>query len=244
MYKISRFLRRIPGSRPEHFPSYWRNEYGGAWAAVAALVEGLLGYAQNHRAPTESPIENAPAGEYDGVDEFWFESAEAAHAFFPGELFLSRLAALEAKLFDREKSAVTAGQVHRLWERPAARKPDAVKVIIQPVRKASLTHEEFVHHWIYVHSPLSLQGPNMRQNVQRVEFCPSDGKSYCGLKLAACEGTGAIWFDSAAGLRAEFESEYYRTTLAPDEKRFTDSARSRAMMTQEHMAWPLDGLLP
>jgi hypothetical protein len=54
-----------------------------------------------------------------------------------------------------------------------------------------------------------------------------------GLSLAPFDGIGTILFASQESMAAEFAGSHYREVMAPDEPRFTDPARSRAMMVRE-----------
>ena len=53
------------------------------------------------------------------------------------------------------------------------------------------------------------------------------------LERGPYDGVGAITFASLDALNAEFGSDYYRSTLALDELRFTNPAASAALLTRE-----------
>jgi hypothetical protein len=237
MYKVYRFLNRLPAVSPDQFTSCWRNGYADAIVKAASGFPGLLKYAQNVSIPAGSPIENAPTVDIDGIDEFWFKDASAAELFFLSDIYLKTLLPFEETFIDRQVSTTTCGSLHVMWHRQANKKENPIKVIIQAARKASLTHEEFRHYWLEVHSPLSMKSPEAHDHVQRVEFCPSDMLLLGRFNPNSCDGVGALWFDSIDHLKAEFSSDYYRDTLAPDEKKFTNPDRSRGSLVEERIAW-------
>lgn len=230
MHKIYRFLVRTPGCSPEAFAAGWRGGLGAALVAAAPAIPGLARYAQNDLLPVDSPLETARAQALDGIEEFWFEDRASAEAFLASVHDRPETLPFESAILG-PASTLHAGPLHIMWQRPPEPQGDALKVIYQSVRKATLTPLEFQKHWLEVHSPLTLQGPTMRQHVQRVEFCPA------GAPGGPCDGVGAIWFDTLRHLQAEFGSEYYREVLAPDEARFTDPARSRGFMVRERCLW-------
>ena len=241
MIKISRLFKRLPELTAADFSARWQSGYGEALQALAVQSTGVVRYAQSHAVAHESPIANAPDSAFDGVDELWCDSIDSAAALFDSERYREELAPAERDFVDRASSAVVVGKVLLMWDRPKQARADAVKLLILPARKPGLTVTEFRHHWIHVHSPLSLQGPGMRERVQRIEFCPGLRLGIAGLSAADAEGTGSIWFDSMQQLHEEFSSPYYRDTLQPDEKRFSDGQRSRGSMTHERRVWQRSG---
>ena len=241
MIKISRFFKRLPVLTAADFSARWQSGYGEALQALAAQSDGVIRYAQSHVVAQESPIANAPESAFDGVDELWCDSIDSGAALFDSERYREELAAAEQAFVDPAASMVVVGKVLVMWDRPSQARADAVKLVILPARKTGLTVAEFRHHWIHVHSPLSLQGPGMRERVQRIEFCPGLSLGLAGLSAADAEGTGSIWFDNMQHLRQEFGSAYYRDTLQPDEKRFSDSQRSRGSMLHERLLWQRSG---
>ena len=67
MVKAIYLIRRKPGMSVEDFHRYWREVHG----AIAARIPGLRRYVQCHA------IEDAPAADYDGAAEAWFDDLAA-----------------------------------------------------------------------------------------------------------------------------------------------------------------------
>jgi hypothetical protein len=235
MYKVLRFLNRLPAVSPDQFTSCWRKNYADAVVKAASGFSGLLKYAQDVCIPADSPIENAPPVAIDGIDEFWFKDAGAAELFFLSDTYLKTILPVENTFIDRQISTITCGSLHVKWHRQANRKENPVKVIIQVAKKASLTQEEFRHHWLEVHTALALNGPTTRKHIQRGEYCPGDMLPLGGFNPNSCDGVGAVSFDSIDDLQAEFSADYYRDTLAVDEKRFTNPDLSRVSLVNEQV---------
>ncbi len=80
---------------------------------------------------------------------------------------------------------------------------------------------------------LALGGPHTKDRLLRLEDTPAPASATSRLERGPYDGVGAITFASLDALNAEFGSDYYRSTLAPDELRFTNPAASAALLTRE-----------
>lgn len=226
MYKVSRFLRKLPSDKPEAFSEHWINVYGTAFKKLAASNPGLIRYAQNYRKiDADSPFGNAVTNELDVIDELWFENKSAADALFSSKEYQETVLPIQEKYIDAKRSEVVTGDVHIVWSGSAAPKEDKVKIVFQSFRRPDLTFEEYRHHWLNNHAALTREMPDADKISQRSEFLPTERCDYSGLQAADCDGSGAVWFVSLKELQASFETPYYHEVLAPDEKRFSDGSR-------------------
>jgi uncharacterized protein (TIGR02118 family) len=94
------------------------------------------------------------------------------------------------------------------------RKPNAIKRLGMVRRKQSMTHEQFVDHWLNVHAELCKKLPGMRRysvNLLAPESVP----------VLGYDGFSELWFDSAEALQAALSSPEGKTLLA-DLPNFTE----------------------
>jgi hypothetical protein len=209
--------------------------FGDAWRAAAqrhasAGAAAPVRHVHNRALGGDMPIENAPAADFDGVDELWFADAAALTGWLASEAAGDRWLRDAGELLAEPPRAI-AGEPQVIWQQGGLA-PDPIKIITLPVRRAGLSQAAFSDHWIKTHSALALQGPRTRERLRRLEVCPSGVPLPASLLAAAFDGAGAIEFGRRADLAAEFESDHYRTVLAPDEPRFTDPQRSSAIMVE------------
>jgi uncharacterized protein (TIGR02118 family) len=96
-------------------------------------------------------------------------------------------------------------------------------------RRADLSHEQFVAHWVNVHAPLAKRLPGLRRysvNVVDREHYP-----YFGY-----DGFSELWFDSQADFQAALKSPEGVTLLA-DLKNYVE--RVDPVFVEEHqIVWP------
>lgn len=225
-YKVALFLTRDPALPASEFTTRWLG------AGAPAIGEGLLAHTHNAPAMAETPIENAPPAPFDGVDEYLFTSAAQAQVFLASPAFRDgwlapRLPYLAGPL------AALSGTAWTVWNREGPQASDSVKILTLPVRRTGMAMDEFADYWINRHFPLAISGPGTAERLRQAVTCPADGLALPQLQSAPFDGIGTIVFDSIEALQAEFSSDHYRESLAPDEPRFTDPADSRAMMVRE-----------
>ena len=96
-------------------------------------------------------------------------------------------------------------------------------------RRADLTHEQFVDHWVNVHAELAKRLPNVR----RYSINVIDRSRYPALGY---DGFSELWFDSQADCEAAFKSPEGVRLLA-DLKNYVESVD--AVFIEEHqIIWP------
>lgn len=96
-------------------------------------------------------------------------------------------------------------------------------------KKQSLTHEQFVHHWLNVHAELCRQLPGMRR--YSINFI--DREKSTNLKY---DGFSELWFDSEEALAAAIASPAGQTLMA-DLPNFTEKIEP-ALVTEHQILWP------
>lgn len=225
-YKVVLLLKRRPDLTPEAFADAWLE------LAVKDPVNapGLDRQVFDRPVVGQAPIANAPAAPYDAAEEYWFETKALAADWFLSRAFADHWLPPRLKLLDSRPDAV-GGAPQVIWERSAAADPKgAVKVIVLPVALRKLTVQQFVQHWTGPHAELALAGPDTKERLLRIEDTPA-ATTPTPFGETRYDGVGAITFESAEALAAEFSSDYYREHLAPDEPRFTDPVFSGALLT-------------
>jgi uncharacterized protein (TIGR02118 family) len=74
-----------------------------------------------------------------------------------------------------------------------------IKSVSLLVRKAGMTHEQFMKHWVEIHAPLALEVPGLRRYVQshiledrkRPDVAPLD---------VEIDGIAELWYDDRESL--------------------------------------------
>lgn len=106
--KLIVLVKRNPAVVPERFHRTWREEVGGAMAALAAEPHAPTRYEQDHTRAGGYRRGREPA--FDGTASLWFPDQDAAGAFFTSPGFAT-VAAAERDLMD------PAG-IQALWVEP------------------------------------------------------------------------------------------------------------------------------
>jgi hypothetical protein len=228
MYKAMQLLKRGPEISPAYFKAAW------TFALEAPRPAGLIRHVHNSPLGANSPIQNATTAEFDGADELWFEDEKAAVGYFESSFHRDEWLASRRQLLDRPDPEVIAGPSRTIIEEASTdRLLAGVKLVILARRRADFTRQQFHDYWVGTHIPLAMNGSHTRERLLRLELCLPTNEPMRGVKLAPFDGASAMIFESAAALQAEFEGDYYRTVLAVDEPRFSDSANSRALLVEE-----------
>jgi uncharacterized protein (TIGR02118 family) len=96
-------------------------------------------------------------------------------------------------------------------------------------RKATLSHEQFVHHWLNTHAALCVKLPGMRR------YCINliERQKYPKLDY---DGFSELWFDSEEALNAALKSPAGVTLLA-DLPNFTDEIYP-VVVSEHPKLWP------
>ena len=106
--KLIVLVKRNPAVEPDRFHQAWRDEVGGAMAALAAEPNAPTRYEQDHTRAGGYRNGREPA--FDGTASLWFRDQDAAGAFFASPGFAT-VAATERDLMD------PAG-IQALWVEP------------------------------------------------------------------------------------------------------------------------------
>lgn len=80
-------------------------------------------------------------------------------------------------------------------------------------RKAGLSHEAFLSHWMGPHADIARQLPHLRGLRFGVveQWCPVE---------AAWDGVGELWFDNVSDVESAFSSEPCKSRLMKDREAF------------------------
>ena len=206
-----------------------------AWAQLErehpASSAGMLRYAFDAPLAGASPIANAPTAPFDAAVETWWDRKNSAADWVNSREFEAWVNLRLELLAGRPTGIGGIPQV--IWQSDQTIPASAVKVLILPVAARRLRFQEFAEHWTGEHSRLALGGPHTKERLLRLEDTPAPASATSRLVRGLYDGVGAITFASLDALSAEFGSEYYRSTLAPDELRFTNPAASAALLTRE-----------
>jgi len=226
-YKLVILLKSRDGTTPAEFTD--------AWAQLdrtdPASSAGLLRYAFDAPIVSASPIENAPRAPFDAAVETWWDRKNSAADWVVSPAFEQWLNQRLELLAGRPTGVGGIPQV--IWESDEPTPASAVKILILPVAARRLRFAEFADHWTGAHARLALGGPHTKERLLLLEDMPAPAPTTSRLERGRYDGVGAITFASLDALSAEFGSDYYRSTLAPDELRFTNPAESAALLTHE-----------
>ena len=98
MIKLIICATRKAGLSFEEFDTYWRDRHGPLVKSVHEFARHVRKYVQCHRTSNRTPF--GAAGNYDGVAELWFDSAEDAAKAFAEPRYLEIIRADELKFVD------------------------------------------------------------------------------------------------------------------------------------------------
>jgi len=88
-----------------------------------------------------------------------------------------------------------------------------LKMIVLLKRKAELTHEQFVQHWLEVHGPLAHAVPQIRRYVQSHIITTASRPDIPDLPIDI-DGIAELWFDDMAALEEAAQTEAMQRLLA------------------------------
>ncbi|MCC6535695.1 MAG: EthD family reductase [Burkholderiales bacterium] len=80
-----------------------------------------------------------------------------------------------------------------------------IKSISLLTRKAHLSHEEFVRHWVEVHAPLAYDVPRLKRYVQSHILAERTRPDIETLEVAI-DGIAELWFDSLEDMQVAMAS--------------------------------------
>ena len=88
-----------------------------------------------------------------------------------------------------------------------------IKSLTLLTRKAGLTHEEFMRHWVEIHAPLARKVPGIRRYVQThlLEERKRPDIPSSGVEI---DGVAELWYDDQEAMRRAIASPEGRTLYA------------------------------
>lgn len=250
MIKLVYVLERRADVPPAEFHDYWLRSHGPRVRGHAPALRARR-YVQSH-------LLDSPANEglrsvrgmlppVAGITEVWWDSLEdfqAASADPSGAAALADLAADEDTFIDVVRSQVFLTREHPIFDFTGGAKfgPEAVKVTYLLSRREGMSVEDCHRTWLADHGPLVAsfaRATRMARYVQSHAIAPEMNAGFQVQRgfAAPLDGITEVWFRSADELASPLEPERAReggATLAEDERRFVEMARSRCFLTQEH----------
>jgi uncharacterized protein (TIGR02118 family) len=171
---------------------------------VDLLLNGHVPIALRHhptmRRYTVNIVEQGRAGEQelDSVGELWFDSVadyrERLYDSAEGERIVQR--DVSGFMGNAQAYSTTEHVQKAVDERPLGRRAAGVKMFCPLRRRADMTHEQFVDHWLTRHVPLALEHhPHMVRYVTNVV------DQRLSANAAEWDGFAEISFASAADVR-------------------------------------------
>ncbi len=88
-----------------------------------------------------------------------------------------------------------------------------IKSLSLLTRRAGLSHEEFVRHWVEIHAPLAHAVPGVRRYVQN-HIRDERHRADIPTTEVAVDGVAELWFDDRAAMD--------RANASPEAKRLHD----------------------
>ena len=219
MFKVVALLKRKPGMPVEEFQSYWRDRHGPLVAAQARIRR----HVQSH-----ALLQGYNKGEllFDGIDETWFESAEAYAAYLAGAGAAAILAD-EAKFLDMSRTVLMPVEVLIIKDGPIS--SDAVKNIEFVNRRPGMALAPFREYWRNVHGPIA----SRISVIQRYEQNHLALSAYDAGARPAYDGLAITWFASTADMKKGTTTPEYAVTRA-DEPHFLPEGHLPIIITREH----------
>lgn len=109
-----------------------------------------------------------------------------------------------------------------------------IKFTILLVRKAGLTHEQFVAHHRDVHAALFMSVPVVKDTVRRYVQQHALAVQLPGLPPIKYDGITELWFDDAESIGRLFSDPEYLARIRPDEASFLDLERCDFIVSSEN----------
>jgi len=225
--KVLSLVARKSALSQDRFRQHWLGIHG----PMARKVPGLQGFILSEAVQDSAAA--APGANYkdrfDGIAHIWYPSQEAMRAgmatqsakdwLADGDLFIDRAA---SRNFIVEEQVVV----------PPPRGEGGIKRTLLMVRKPEQTHEAFMAHWTGRHVELARGVPGLAGCVYN-KIVSALGRQ--GSPFAEIDGIAEVWWDSgAANMGGRVESPQ-SAAWAADAALFTDRARSRTIISLEHV---------
>ena len=110
-----------------------------------------------------------------------------------------------------------------------------IKFTILLVRKASLTHLQFVDHHRAVHAGLFMSVPVVQQTVRRYVQQHRIDAELPGMPPTRFDGMTELWFDDLDDLARCFTDPEYLERIRPDEESFLDLHACNFIVSSENV---------
>ena len=213
--KLVRLVRRMPDLAPDAFHARWRDRQ----SALVRRLPGVRRYVQSHallQGYAKGPLL------FDGIDEFWFESADAMRAARKSSAWTS----VEANLAEFSGECVTIPvDVHVIKDNPIP--ASAVKNIEFVNRRPGVDLHSFRRYWRETHGPIASHIPPLvRYEQYHLALEVYEGAA------PAFDGLAITWFRSTADMRAGAATQAYAKTRA-DEPNFLADGHLPIIITRE-----------
>ena len=226
--KILTLATRKAEVSPKTFADLWRDAY----AALARQAPGLRGLVVSE--PLPRPDGARPP--FDGVASIWFDTRAAADAAMDGPAGRTLRASLRS-LIDPANSASLYTHEHVFV--PPARTEGTIKRTSLVVRDASVTHAQFMRHWLTVHGPWARGIPGVKGFVLTELYArPPRGAPTA---LAHIDGISESWWEGGPADQGGMVSSPEHSRWSADGNSFIDRAGSAPLITREHILAPPPG---
>jgi uncharacterized protein (TIGR02118 family) len=221
---------RKPDLSQDSFRQHWIGIHG----PTARTVPGIAGFILSEAVQDSAAA--APGANYkerfDGVAHSWYPQPDVLRAgmadpksrawLADGDLFIDRAAS--RNFFVREQIVV-----------PIARGEGGLKRTSLLVRKPGMTHEQFMEHWTKKHAAMAQGIPGLLGCVfNRIETAMGSPSGPWG----EIDGIAELWWDSGAVDLGGRVVSPQSTAWAADGDMFIDRARSRTIISLEHVIIP------
>ncbi len=220
MFKLIALLKRKPGMSVEDFQYHWRHRHGPLMAGRA----GVRRYVQSH-----ALLQGYRKGEllFDGIDETWFDSAQAyeARQHDPAS---SAILADQVNFLDGSRTVLMPVDVYVIKE--GAISKDAVKNIEFVNRRPGMALPPFREYWRNVHGPIA----SRISVIQRYEQNHLKPDAYDTETAPLYDGLAVTWFASTADMKQGTTTSEYAATRA-DEPNFLPDGHLPIIITREHL---------
>ena len=108
-----------------------------------------------------------------------------------------------------------------------------VKIIINVVRKAGMSDDEFDRSWRTQHAAVIKSVPEFTRHVRRYVQCHLAVQDTPFLAAGDYDGVAELWFDDIAAMNTAFIEPRYLEVIRPDELKFVDMERTISLVTEE-----------
>lgn len=222
--KIVSVLARKEGMTHAAFVRHWIEVHG----QLAAAVPGVAGFVGSE--PLAGASQSAGLfGEVDGIASIWFAGPDASGPAMRSATGKAWLADGD-RFISRARSHNFITKEHVVKDGP--RVDGAIKRMLFVVRRADISRDRFLEHWLGRHADLARQVPGITRSVFSEVTGVAGGPA--GL-TPAIDGIAESWWTGpgteSGGKIASREADAW----ASDGDTFVDNARSRLILCREHV---------